>query len=96
MFRQNADLFFQHVHHTEPDSTTLIGSFPEDDPKHVVYEMQIFEDTEYGVEGSTTYVVIDMNSSNMMIRECDEEEKERILELKTDNSNTEDESDVIT
>ena len=74
-YRANAEVLFRDIYHMEPDQVTFVGTFPEDDdPKHIVYEMILFNDEEAGIEAVTVYISIDRNPDSLVTRFVDENE----------------------
>ena len=73
----NARLFFTSKYEMEPEVSTYYGSFPEDSaPTHIVYDMRISGNEDYGIEEIKAFIVIEITSNSMIIREADEGEKE--------------------
>jgi hypothetical protein len=73
MFMNNAIMFWRYTYKAEsPDETVFVGSFPDDEPKHHVWNITWGD--------NTTYIVISENPDNLVIRAADEVEVEALCE----------------
>ena len=78
-FMENAVQYWRIVHRSpEPDTVDFLGSFPDETPKHYVYQITWGE--------SITYIIVSVEENMLGIREADEKEVEALETIGTDTS----------
>ena len=92
MLANNARLLFKLTHQVEPEITTFLGSFPEDDPEIHIFEFEINnEDTPE--DSIHSYIVIQEQNGQLLTREVtDSAEISAIMAQSAGDCNEDDEA----
>ena len=80
MWENNARTWFTVKNGMEPERSIFIGSFPEDAPTHVVYQMSTSDIEEMGIEGIDWYVIQEITEGGLLTRTATDEEVKFITE----------------
>lgn len=76
MFLEFAVKYFRLKYGMEPERTTCIGTYPEENPTHFVYEISVGEGT---VNHLLSNMVVEVTDKGMMAREIQDEEEMRTI-----------------
>lgn len=68
MFANNARLWFKMIYQVEPEITTFLGMFPEDDPRLYIFEFEIINE-DSPEDAIHSYIVIEEQENQLITRE---------------------------
>ena len=68
MFANNARLWFKLIYQVEPEVTTFLGMFPEDDPRLYIYEFEV-KNEDCPEDAVHSYIVIEEQETQLITRE---------------------------